>query len=75
MCISQFGCPRGPLGWIAGKLMARGNTDINRLALEALDLQPGDDVLEIGFGPGVTLAKIAKQAGDAGSGTPGPAMP
>ncbi len=64
MCLSQFGDPRGPLGWLAGKLMARGNIDINQLALEALDLQPGDHVLEIGFGPGVTLAEIAKQAGD-----------
>lgn len=59
---SQWGCPSGLLGWFAGKLMERGNAAMNELAIEALDVQPGDAVLEVGFGPGVALERIAEQA-------------
>ncbi len=52
------------MGWIAGKMMAWSNTGINDLALEALDVQSGDQVLEIGFGSGTTLPVLANQAGD-----------
>ncbi|MCH7812229.1 MAG: hypothetical protein IH958_06325, partial [Chloroflexi bacterium] len=38
---SQWGCPRGPLGWFAGKLMERGNAAMNELALEALEVRSG----------------------------------
>jgi len=61
---SQWGCPSGPLGWFVGKLMERGNAAMNELALEALEVQPGDTVLEIGFGPGVALEGIAERADD-----------
>ncbi len=59
---SQWGCPSGPLGWFVGKLMERGNAAMNELGLEALDVQQGDAVLEVGFGPGVALERIAEQA-------------
>ena len=38
---SQFAHPRGPLGWLAGTVMAIENRERNRLAVEWLALQPG----------------------------------
>jgi ubiquinone/menaquinone biosynthesis C-methylase UbiE len=58
----QFACPTGPLGWIAGQLMALGNEPMNRLAAELLDVQPTDRVLEIGFGPGKLIQRLARRA-------------
>lgn len=63
----QWGCPSGPLGRLAGMLMAHGNAAMHELALEALHVQPGDAVLEIGFGPGSALELIAEQVGEGGS--------
>jgi SAM-dependent methyltransferase len=62
--ISQFAHPRGPLGWLAGAIMAGKNRKRNALAVAMLDVQPGDHVLEIGFGPGVTIKRLAKLIGD-----------
>jgi SAM-dependent methyltransferase len=61
---SQFQCPRGFRGWLAGQVMAWWNSGINRLTLEMMDLTPRDHVLEIGFGPGTLIAKIAARAVD-----------
>lgn len=58
----QFGRPHGLLGWIAGRLMAFTNEAMNRVALELLDVQPTDYVLEIGFGPGRLVKRIARRA-------------
>jgi len=55
-------CPQGRFGWIAGKIMEWGNAPMNALAVEALEVQPDDQVLEIGFGPGAALAEIARLA-------------
>jgi SAM-dependent methyltransferase len=55
-------CPRGRFGWIAGKIIEWGNAAMNALAVEALGVQPDDQVLEIGFGPGAALAEIARLA-------------
>jgi SAM-dependent methyltransferase len=46
-------CPRGRFGWIAGKIMEWGNAAMNALAVEALEVQPDDQVLEIGFAAGI----------------------
>jgi ubiquinone/menaquinone biosynthesis C-methylase UbiE len=62
--ISQFSHPRGPLGWIAGTIMAVKNRRRNELAVAMLDVQPGQKVLEIGFGPGVTIKLLAEMIGD-----------
>jgi SAM-dependent methyltransferase len=56
---AQFGCPTGWIGFLVGELMARKNARMNRFAVDVLDPQAGDQVLEIGFGPGTTLAMIA----------------
>jgi SAM-dependent methyltransferase len=58
---AQFACPEGALGAFAGHLMAFQNEAMNRFALEQLQLQPTDQVLEIGFGPGKTLELMAAQ--------------
>jgi SAM-dependent methyltransferase len=58
---AQFACPEGTLGVLAGHLMAFKNEAMNRFAVEQLALQPDDQVLEIGFGPGKTIAQMAAQ--------------
>ena len=57
----QFGRPAGMAGWLVGRLMAVKNAAMNRLAVELLDVQPDDAVLEIGFGPGQALELIAER--------------
>jgi ubiquinone/menaquinone biosynthesis C-methylase UbiE len=57
----MFGRPRGMLGRLGGVIMAR----VNRSAAEVLDLldvQPGDRLLEIGFGPGLGIQLSAARA-------------
>jgi ubiquinone/menaquinone biosynthesis C-methylase UbiE len=56
---SQFAHPRGLLGWVAGQIMAIENRRRNELAVSVLDPQPDDHVLEIGFGPGVTVQRLS----------------
>ena len=57
----QFGQPTGFAGWLVGHLMAVKNAALNRAAVEVLDPQPDDRVLEIGFGPGKTIGIISKR--------------
>ena len=61
---SQWACPRGPLGWVFGWLMAAGNANLNDLAVDALEPKWGESILEIGFGPGVALAEVARRIGN-----------
>lgn len=58
--ISQFGRPRGPVGWLAGWVMAaRGSNRLrNRWTVELMDLQPAHRVLELGYGPGLALGEV-----------------
>ena len=51
--------PRGVLGWIVGNIMAQETVALNEATLHALDLQPADQVLEVGFGHGRTLERAA----------------
>jgi SAM-dependent methyltransferase len=59
MQASPFANPRGPLGWVAGQLMARLSTQRSEWGLSLLDLQPDDQLLEVGFGPGVDIQRAA----------------
>jgi ubiquinone/menaquinone biosynthesis C-methylase UbiE len=60
----QFGKPSGPLGVLAGLVMRLRPS--NRLrssrTLDLLDIRPEDRVLEVGFGPGLAVARAAELA-------------
>jgi SAM-dependent methyltransferase len=59
--LGQPGRPRGVVGRLLGWVMARDNDPMNALAVELLDPQPGDRVLEVGFGPGRGLERLAER--------------
>jgi SAM-dependent methyltransferase len=57
----QSGCPSGLLGRLIGSIMATETAAANDATIAALALQPTDRVLEIGFGHGRTLDRVARQ--------------
>ncbi|MDO8648824.1 MAG: class I SAM-dependent methyltransferase [Candidatus Peregrinibacteria bacterium] len=56
--------PEGEMGMEVGKVMEKHTEQLNMFALDQLQLQPTDHVLEIGFGPGVAIAEVARQLRD-----------
>ncbi|MFI7611001.1 class I SAM-dependent methyltransferase [Nonomuraea terrae] len=62
--VRQFHYPRGVAGRVVGWFMAhRGsNRQRNIWAVRLLDIQPTDRVLEVGFGPGLAIAELARLA-------------
>jgi ubiquinone/menaquinone biosynthesis C-methylase UbiE len=54
----MFGRPRGSLGKLGGHIMARMNAECGVRACELLEIAADDSVLEIGFGPGVTIDHV-----------------
>ena len=60
----MFAHPSGFLGHLGGWIMGLSNQDIAQWTLEALDVQPGDRVLEIGFGPGEAVHQLAQTIPD-----------
>jgi ubiquinone/menaquinone biosynthesis C-methylase UbiE len=58
----QSSQPTGIIGRLLARIMARETSRANDAAVRALGLQPGDRVLEIGFGHGRTVASIAAAA-------------
>jgi len=57
---AQFAHPRGIAGTLAGMVMAVENRERIAWAVSQLDAQPGESILEIGFGPGVALNLLAR---------------
>jgi SAM-dependent methyltransferase len=57
--VSQFGYPRGPLGWVAGRIMTKRTSNVERTlaTVDLLGLAPTDRVLELGHGPGIGLER------------------
>ena len=55
----QLRHPSGFPGRMIGQAMAIANRRPNRLAIEALGVAPEDVVLELGFGPGRAVGKLA----------------
>lgn len=54
--------PSGILGkYILQPLFINGNAELNAYLLQQLDCQSNNQVLEIGFGPGMLLDKVAEQ--------------
>ena len=62
--VQQFGRPTGPLGLLAGLIMrVRPSNRLRNLrTVELLDIGPEDRVLEVGFGPGLAVARVAELA-------------
>jgi ubiquinone/menaquinone biosynthesis C-methylase UbiE len=62
--VAQFGNPTGPLGHLAGFIMRTrpSNRMRNRRTVELLEIRPEERVLEIGFGPGLAIARAAELA-------------
>jgi ubiquinone/menaquinone biosynthesis C-methylase UbiE len=56
---AQFGCPTGWLGAVVGMLMAIKNGERSEWVLSQLAIAPGERLLEVGYGPGVDVARAA----------------
>ena len=63
---NHFADPRGVPGWIALAAMALKNGGQNKAAIDALDLKPGDSVIEIGCGPGMGVRRALRGVGTEG---------
>lgn len=61
---TQFSCPTGIWGYLAGKIMAwtPSNKDRIRWTISLLEVKPSDRLLEIGFGPGFSVELVSKIA-------------
>lgn len=59
--VGQFGRPRGAVGALAGWIMERRASNVarNQWTVELMALEAHHHVLEIGFGPGLALGRIA----------------
>lgn len=62
----MFVRPRGLLGRVGGRMMARFNVDIERRTADLARLSAGQSVLVIGPGPGVGLVLAAERTGQDG---------
>jgi SAM-dependent methyltransferase len=62
--LAQFHHPTGAIGHVAGWIMGRRSSNLarNRWAVQLLDIQPTDRVIEVGCGPGVAIAALATRA-------------
>jgi SAM-dependent methyltransferase len=62
--VGQFHRPHGVGGCAAAWVMAHraSNRDRSLWAVGLLDVRPGERVLELGFGPGVAVAELARHA-------------
>lgn len=62
--VRQFGNPTGSGGHVAGWIMGwrSSNRRRSRWAVDLLDVQPTDRVIELGCGPGVAVAALAGRA-------------
>jgi len=58
----QASHPRGIFGRLLARIMAMETVNVNRRVLDLLELEGGSRVLEVGFGHGRTLARVAELA-------------
>ena len=58
----MFGRPQGALGRLGGIIMARANYACGVWVIELLEVRPNDRVLEVGFGSGVVIQRVAAVA-------------
>jgi len=60
--LRMFGRPQGVLGRLGGIIMARANEKCVTWVIELLEIGPRERVLEVGFGPGVVIQRLAALA-------------
>jgi tRNA A58 N-methylase Trm61 len=60
--MDAFGRPQGLLGRLGGIIMARTNEGCGAWVTDLLKVRPNDNVLEVGFGPGVIIQRLSKLA-------------
>ena len=60
--VQQFRRPSGVLGRVAGAMMAVINTPLVTMVTTAVAATGGERILDIGFGPGVSLVLLARAA-------------
>jgi arsenite methyltransferase len=60
--LQQFRCPSGLMGRLAGTAMAVTNTPLVRAVITEVAAVDGEHILDIGFGPGVSLVLLARAA-------------
>jgi ubiquinone/menaquinone biosynthesis C-methylase UbiE len=58
----QYRCPSGTIGWLAGAQMVRQHRPETTWTLDLLDIQPTDQVLDVGFGAGQGIKLASKKA-------------
>jgi len=58
----QYRRPTGIVGRWIGSRMAKQHQPENHWTVAQLDIQPNDHVLELGFGPGIAVAEVARRA-------------
>jgi cyclopropane fatty-acyl-phospholipid synthase-like methyltransferase len=57
----QFRKPSGLGGMIISRIMRKGNIPDYRKVIRALEVQPGERIFEIGYGPGVGISMILQE--------------
>jgi ubiquinone/menaquinone biosynthesis C-methylase UbiE len=60
----MFGRPQGVLGRLGGVIMGRMNAACGAWVSDLLEVGPNDSVLEVGFGPGVTIQRLSRLAAE-----------
>jgi arsenite methyltransferase len=63
---AAFGHPRGLAGRLGGGVMARGNTEQERWAVQAAEVAAGAQVVVVGHGPGVGLQLVGSAVAPGG---------
>lgn len=62
----QHGHPRGIIGYVLGEQMVRQHIPETAWTISLLDIQPEDQVLELGFGAGRAIELVAVQVSNGG---------
>jgi ubiquinone/menaquinone biosynthesis C-methylase UbiE len=60
--LRMFGRPQGVLGRLGGIIMGRTNAAAGAWASDLLAIGPNDNVVEVGFGPGVLIRHLSNLA-------------
>jgi SAM-dependent methyltransferase len=64
LAMRMFGRPHGLLGRLGGRLMARMNAEFGAWVAGQLEVGARERVLEVGFGAGVIIGRLAELAPD-----------